>query len=276
MDKFKCKLIVFSDIHYAPEPPVNNGSKIDRKLTHLSLPLTRKLITEINNTVKPDIVINLGDLIEDFLNHDIDIENIKYILNVLKEVKSPIYSLAGNHDLRSMKDRKEIEEIMGYEHSTFSIDFKGYHFIFLGLNVNSKLNEGEGGIFKTKFISEEDVLWLENDLKSTSLPVLIFSHFGIAEDNMKGNCWFENCPENALLGNRKEIKNVFKFNKNIIAVFSGHQHWTKVINENGISYYVVGSLTENIKNDGVPDGVYYEVELNGDMISVQEKHIKIN
>lgn len=28
----KCKLVVFSDIHYAPEKTVNNGSIIDRKL----------------------------------------------------------------------------------------------------------------------------------------------------------------------------------------------------------------------------------------------------
>ena len=49
------KILIFSDLHYAPEPPVNNGSKIERKLTDLSLPVLSKLIYEINNTIKPYI-----------------------------------------------------------------------------------------------------------------------------------------------------------------------------------------------------------------------------
>lgn len=76
---------------------------------------------------------------------------------------------------------------------------------------------------------------------------------------MKGNWWFENCPQYAVLGNRKEIKDILNKDKNLIAVFSGHQHWTKKLIENGVNYYVLGSLTENINDNGVPDGVYYEV-----------------
>ena len=40
----KLKIVFFSDLHYAPVPPVNNGSKIERKLTDLSLPILSKLI----------------------------------------------------------------------------------------------------------------------------------------------------------------------------------------------------------------------------------------
>ena len=32
MQNEKYKIVVFSDLHYAPELPLNNGSKIDRKL----------------------------------------------------------------------------------------------------------------------------------------------------------------------------------------------------------------------------------------------------
>lgn len=92
---------------------------------------------------------------------------------------------------------------------------------------------------------------------------------------MKGNWWFETCPEHALLGNRKELKEIIKINKNILAVFSGHQHWTKKIVENEIPYYVIGSMTENINNDDIPDGVYFVVEFDGEKLNVIEKHIKI-
>lgn len=129
---------------------------------------------------------------------------------------------------------------------------------------------------KPQFISKEDLEWLKNDLEKNTLPSILFTHFGMAEDNMKGNWWFESCSEHALLGNRKEVKEILKKDKNLIAVFSGHQHWTKRNVEDGINYYVVGSLTENINDDGVPDGVYFEVNLEGNKIEIKENHLKLN
>lgn len=123
--KSKYKLVIFSDIHYAPEKPVNNGSVIDRKLTECALPIIEKLINKINNEIKPDVAINLGDLVEDFNDHDKDIINLNFIWNMLKDIEVPFYSLAGNHDLRSMSSRTEVEQIMEYEHSTFSVLIAG-------------------------------------------------------------------------------------------------------------------------------------------------------
>ncbi len=42
-----------------------------------------------------------------------------------------------------------------------------------------------------------------------------------------------------------------------------------------INYYVVGSLTENANDDGIPDGVYFEVILQGNRIEVKENHLKL-
>ncbi|OGO87803.1 MAG: hypothetical protein A2Y24_05880 [Clostridiales bacterium GWE2_32_10] len=271
----KCKLVIFSDIHYAPEPPINNGSKIDRKLMQYAEPLLNKLIDEINNSIHPDVVINLGDLVEDFNDHDKDIINLNFIWDILKKIKKPFYSLAGNHDLRSMQCREEVEQIMGYEHSTFSINSNGYHLVFLGLHVNTQAGTAEGGILKTQFISNEDLEWLKKDLKQNNLPCIIFTHFGVAEDEMKGNWWFERGPNCALLGNRIELKEILKNDKNLLAVFSGHQHWTKKLIEDNIIYYVIGSLTENINNDGIPDGVYFEVDLEGNKLKVDKHHLKL-
>lgn len=269
------KLVVFSDIHYAPEPPIHNGSIIDRKLTQYSVPVIKKLIEEINHSIKPDIAVNLGDLIEDFNDHDKDIENLKFIWNILKDIKTPFYSAIGNHDLRSMNTRKEVEEIMGYKNATFSINLKGYHLVFLGLTVDSQMSTQEGGIQKTRNVSKEDLEWLKSDLKENTFPCLVFTHYGIAEDEMKQNWWFEKSPNSALLQNRDEVKNIFRKDKNILAVFSGHQHWTKHMIEDEINYYVVGSLTENIKDNGIPDGVYLVVDLSEDKVDVKEYHIRL-
>ncbi len=270
-----CKIVLFSDLHYAPERPVNNGSIIDRKLTDLALPLLENLIDRTNNRIKPDVVFNLGDLVEDFNDKQQDLVNLKFIWNQFKKFNCPFYSLAGNHDLRSMDSRQEVENIMG-GHSTFSVDIKGYHFVLLGLDVKPELGRAYGGIFKTQFISTEDLNWLKKDLENNSLPVIVLSHFGIAEDDMKGNWWFERNPDHALLGNRKELKEILSKDKNVLAVFSGHQHWTKFHIENNINYYVIGSMTENINDDEVPDGVYFEIELRDKNISILENHIRLN
>ena len=73
-------------------------------------------------------------------------------------------------------------------------------------------------------------------MKKNNLPCLIFTHFGIAEDEQNGNFWFEIEPEAGLLGNRKQIKDIINNDENIIGVFTAHQHWTKIITENGKNY----------------------------------------
>lgn len=267
------KIVVFSDLHYAPELPVNNGSRIERKLMWYALPMLENITDKINNEIKPDVTLYLGDFVEDFNDHDKDIENLKYIWNEFQKINVPLYACIGNHDLRSMSTRTEVEQILGYEHSTFSFNMKGLHIIILGTFVNNELGNAEGGIYKTQFISNDDIKWLKEDLENNTLPTIICVHFGVAEDKMKDNWWFESLPETALLGNRKELKEILKKDKNILAVFSGHQHWTKEIVEDGISYYVVGSMTENINNDGIPDGVYFIIEFDGEKLEVTEKHI---
>ena len=38
---------------------------------------------------------------------------------------------------------------------------------------------------------------------------------------------------------------------------------------------MLGSLTENINSDGIPDGVYFDVTLDNENIIVKEEHITI-
>ena len=271
----KTKIVIFSDLHYAPERPVNNGSRIGRKLVEHAEPLLDKIITEINQ-IKPDLVLNLGDLIEDFNDHDKDIENLHYVWQKLKKMPVPFYSCIGNHDLRTMSSRAEVEQIMGYDNATFSFNQAGMHVIILGTFINKEMNPEDGELLRIQSIPEEDLKWLKNDLAKNRLPAIVCTHFGLAEDTMQGNWWFKDSPQNALLANRKEVKEILKHDKNLLAVFSGHQHWSKKIIEDKIPYYVVGSLTENINNDGIPDGVYFLVEFDGDKnLHVIKRHIKL-
>jgi hypothetical protein len=163
---------------------------------------------------------------------------------------------------------------MGYKNPTFSVDVSGYHFVFLGLYAETKGSTAHGGIAKTRVLLDEDLQWLKDDIKKNKLPSLVFLHYGVAEDDMKGNWWFERSPEHALLQNRKDLKKILKTDKNLLAVFSGHQHWTKRIVEDGIKYFVLGSLVEDVHGNGVPEGIWLEVDIDGKEIKVKERNME--
>lgn len=273
--KNKCKLIIFSDIHYLDKRPEVLDNNLSRKLTQFSIPIIDKLIDEIN-TYNPDVCICLGDLIEDTFDHDKDVTNFTYIWNKLKKINAPFYSVLGNHDLRTMNSRKELEIIMGIENATFSINLNNNHFIILSSDIREDLGEKDGGIYKAQCISEDEIDWLKKDLSKNKLPCIIFTHFGLAEDKQTGNYWFNNEPQAGLLSNRNVIKEIIKSDNNVIVVFSGHQHWTKQLQENKINYYVVGSLIENIDMLGIPEGVYLQIELESGNIKIRKKYVKIN
>lgn len=268
------KMIVFSDIHYMNDRKCEEYD--NRKLTEYSTILVNKIIDKVNNEIKPDVCLHLGDLIQDTKDREKDLENISKIWLTLKKFKVPFYTLIGNHELKTMNTRKEVLDILGYEKATFSVNISEYHLVFLGIGVNQNADSTNGGISRIRYIPDEDIEWLQNDLEENkNKNCIIFSHYGIAEDDMKGNFWFEKAIGSAVLSNRKEIKEILGKYNNILAVFCGHQHWTKKIIEDGISYYMVGSLIENINSNGIPDGVYLEVDVDNKNCNVTEHHIKL-
>ncbi len=262
------KLCVFADIHYIDIIP---NWPVKRKLVEYADCLTDKLIEKINNEIKPNIVIFLGDFIQATNDKEQDKKNILHVWDKFSEIKCPYYTILGNHELKLVQSNKEILDLIGYKNATYSLDVEDYHLVFIGTDIYD-----EDKLYKTQYISNQDLEWLEEDLeRNRNKKIVLFSHFGIAEDrNIKDNFWcYSEDGENLMLRNRDKLKKIIK-NYNIKAVICGHQHWTKKIEEEGINYYLIGSLTENINSDGVPDGVYFIIELDDDM-DIYEEHIKI-
>lgn len=265
----KLKICVFSDIHYVDEKP---EWKVNRKLVEYAEPLTDKIIDKVNNEIKPDICVNLGDMIQASKNKEKDLANLEYIWEKLQGFNVPFYTLIGNHELKSVESNKEIMDVLGYENATYGVDVNGYHLLFIGTDVNE-----EDEKYRTQYISDKDLAWIAEDLDANSdKKVIVFSHFGIAEDEMKGNFYYDKNPEGGMIINREKLKEILHKHKNILSVFCGHQHWTKAIRENGVAYYMLGALTENMNWDGIPDGVYFDVDAIDDIVRVREGHLKID
>ena len=100
--KDNLKILIFSDLHFTEHLFDTFDFEKSSKLLQYALPLLDKLTKKINYEIKPDVVICLGDLIQDNNNHDIDINRIKLVWRFFQEIKRLFYSLPGNHDLKTM------------------------------------------------------------------------------------------------------------------------------------------------------------------------------
>lgn len=259
------KIIVFSDLHYFAGDMESAIFNTKKKLVKYALPMLDKLTEKINSEYKADITVNLGDIIQDTTDHDEDIEALKFIFERLKKINCPCYSVLGNHDLKMMDSVKEVEEIMGQK-SSFSTNAGGYHLVFLTTEVRSELGTERGGCYKAQYLAEDTLAWLDADLKKNTLPCLIFTHYAIAEDpEVTDGCMF--------MKNREQVKKILLANGKVKAVFCGHQHRDKELTENGIKYFLLGSMISDTETEDTPNGVYFEIDLCEDGFSVNRKRI---
>ena len=156
-----------------------------------------------------------------------------------------------------------------YEKMYYSFEFGQYHFVVLSFQIigdHTHIKEDIRAI-----VPPEQVEWLKANLNKTDKLALIFTHYGLAEDDMKGNFWFETDPHFAMFDNRAEVKKILEQSDKVIAVFNAHQHWNRMHVENNIPYFTVTSMTENFNNDGVPTKAYTIVNFDKDKIEVTVK-----
>ena len=261
------KAIVFADLHYFGGDLSVAVFNTRQKLVEYSLPLFDK-VCDRAESFGADVCINLGDSIQDSQDHDTDLAALGFIFGKFREMSRPCYSVFGNHDLKMMNSREEAEAATGYGCSTYSVDVDGYHLVFLTTEVRAELGTLRGGCYKTQSMSDKEMEWLRRDLEKNTLPTVIFTHFPLAEDkSIDDECMF--------MKNRADLKKIIKNDKNVLAVFSGHQHITKLIEEDGVKYYLLGSLIALNEAAGTPDGVYFELETNDGELAVTERHFEV-
>ena len=258
------KAIVFADLHYYGGDISTAVFNTRQKLVAYSLPFLDEICERAEN-MGADVCVNLGDSIQDSGDREIDRRALDFIFGKFRNMPCPCYSILGNHDLKMMNSREEAEKTIGYESSTYSVDVQGYHLVFLTTSVRAELGTLRGGCYKTQIMSDEEIEWLRIDLEKNTLPAIIFTHFPIAEDkSIDDECMF--------MKNREAVKEIIRKDKNVLAVFSGHQHVTKLIEEDGVKYYLLGSLIALDEDKGSPDGVYFELELDNRRLTVTEHH----
>lgn len=215
-----------SDAHY---------SSIEKDTTYKVLESSSQILEDVvlqlNDTLGLDFVMFTGDLV----NKPKKSQLLEFISKA-NCLDVPWYGLLGNHDVQEFKiSKSEFFDILCGHNPNFSYKGpyysfepkKGFKVICLDTIIIDKITtQGE--------ISEEQLQWLDSELKSAKNDVVILCmHVPVIEPYSS---------ESHRLANRIEVMNILHKYKNPIIVCSGHYHASKLIQEDNILYIDTPSL----------------------------------
>jgi Icc protein len=247
-----------SDLHFGPE--ARWAGKL-RKLTHQAGDLARAFVHAMNDEVHPDLVVNLGDDIEDE-SRTADLARYGECQSILRAARAPLVNVAGNHDLVNLnrEDLSRFWQRLGPLY--YSVDVRGWHLVVLHTiekaNVEVRLPETQ-------------MEWLRADLAAAGEPTVVLMHHSASEQEMEDSRWWPGRAHLALVKERAGLRRVFEESRRVRAVFNGHLHWNHLDLIAGIPYVTVQSLIENLDEDapGRPAAAHAVVRLTDRRMTVQ-------
>jgi len=271
---------ICTDLHFGPE--AHHEGKL-RKLTAHAGALLGGVIDAVDRTPNVELLVNLGDDIEDE-HRQADLARYGECISILDRAKADRLHVAGNHDtihlaegdLQAAWDRSATWAKSAWAATRrlyYSLDRGGCHFVVLH-------TVEEPGVRIT--VSDDQLTWLEADLRSTTLPIIVLMHHSAADQVLIGNRWFEGRAHVCLVQERKRLRALFEAHRpsaereGILAVFNGHLHWNHVDVINGIPYVTVQSLIENLDDDapGRPAAAYAIVHVARSRVSVDVRGVE--
>ncbi|MGC9367286.1 MAG: metallophosphoesterase [bacterium] len=175
-----------------------------------------EIVSEIE-LMKPDLVINVGDMIEGYTDDISEARNqwLEY-LNIIGIFSMPVYLIPGNHDIWDDNSEKLYREYIG--EPDYSFDYQDIHFVILD---NSRW-------YSSEELPQIKIDWLEQDLAPYQDKVVIVLYHR--------PFWFE-----AIAEGRTDLLHQIFVDNNVDAVFTGHYHTYFSGSYDGILYTGVGS-----------------------------------
>jgi calcineurin-like phosphoesterase family protein len=230
------KLGVITDVHFGPE--AHFGGKL-RKLTAQAPALVKSFATRMRDVVRPDLVVNLGDCIEDE-SREIDLKRYRACLDVLRGAKRELVHVAGNHDRINLTD-EDLRAAWGTDGGLFrSFDHGGIHVVVLATHETTDVDVR---------IDDGQLAWLDHDLASTRLPTIVLMHHSAADQDLVGQRWFEDSPHLCLVQELSRLRTILGKHGRTMLVLNGHLHWNHLAVIDGIPYVTLQSLIENLDDD---------------------------
>ncbi|MDG2125983.1 MAG: metallophosphoesterase, partial [Verrucomicrobiales bacterium] len=167
-----------------------------------------------------DFVVQLGDFC-------VPKEGNRKFLEIWDSIAVPRYHVLGNHDTDGGYKREETVKWWGMPARYYSFDQGGMHFVVLDGNDRP---EGHTSGYP-RFIADDQIKWLEEDLKATGLRTVVFVHQSLEREEEGG------VQNGAAVRGVLEAAGAGK----VVACFSGHHHRDYVREISGIAYPQINS-----------------------------------
>jgi predicted phosphodiesterase len=230
---------IVTDIHFA-EIPKSGTRTYSQSLDKL------KECIDVMNKNKVDFVVELGDFKD--MSQPADEQKTLGFLKQVEEVfsgfKGPRYHVLGNHDEDCISKEQffSIAENSGIKSnkSYYSYNSGGFHFVILDANYDSVGKDFDHGHYNwgDPNIPAKELKWLEDDLKESKEPVIVFIH-----QLLDG-------AEPYQVKNAGQVRAILENSRKVKCVFQGHFHEGNYSEINGIHYYTLCSLVSGEKPRG--------------------------
>jgi DNA repair exonuclease SbcCD nuclease subunit len=231
------KIGLFSDPHYChieiPSP---------RRFT-----LSYKKITEAMEYFKAEgaeLVLCLGDLVDDCRNYEDNVKSIKKIVGLIRSYGIPFYSLMGNHDYQNFT-REEFDLLTGGAYPPARMDVGKSTLLFLDCNYgdDGRVYEPQKVDWTDTRLPEESLDSLENALADPTVKhAYVFSHQSIENE----------VEEHHIVHNAADIRAVLSASGKVRAMIQGHYHPGHDTVIDGVHYHTLPAMCEGETN-------YYEI-----------------
>lgn len=236
------KIGFVTDLHFGPQ--AFHDGKL-RKLTHHAAELTRGVVQRMNDEVRPDLLVNLGDDIEDE-GREADLARYTECQSILQTAKAELVNVAGNHDTIHLT-RDDLLGVWKRDRTVdtggrlfYGFDRGGFHFAVLHTMERKDVDVR---------IPQAQLEWLKGDLAATTLPTVVMMHHSASEQDLSDSFWFKGLAHLALVKERAELRAILEASGKVRVVFNGHVHRNHLDVIGGIPYVTFQSLIENLDED---------------------------
>ncbi len=256
----KIRFGILADSHYADRDPAGSRYYREAKLK------MREAIKELNDH-NLDFVVHLGDFKDEGPE-----QNPQETLGFLKDIETEfqkfdgaVYHCIGNHDVDSITKGQFLDHIKNTDQtkaeSYFSFDNNGMHFIILDANYDAAGKDqfyAEGADWQKTFVPDFEMEWLQNDLKNTEMPCVVFCHHPLYEYHKEGYTFN--------VHNHKEVRHILEASEKVVAAFHGHVHQEDFNFINGIHYITQLGMVDY---QGLQNNSFAIAEISDDKISIR-------
>ena len=177
------------------------------------------------NRLNPDVVVFSGDMINSPRETD-----FKEFMLITKEIKAPYYIALGNHDVAvGSYTKKQIMDFLSLDKRFYYVTNGDYILIFMDGTTDKKIT-ANGYFSKIELNFLDTTLTEYKDKKA-----IIIQHFPIIEP-------FKSNSHKIL--NEDEYLKILDKHKNVIAVLTGHYHFSKLTIRNNVAHISSPAMIE--------------------------------